>query len=146
MNICIFVVDTDKTKRYLRFLVKNRVHIVLKHSHDLQVWLNPWFNLPQGCPLVWGCRIHRLHLCRGLKKTSNDCPGNDTKTNNGEVPVMLELWEMRSTPLFLSLPDQLWSEVVVPHGIQSMGQIKLNCVLTLSWIIWNRTVFYIETA
>ena len=27
-----------------------------------------------------------------------------------------------------------------------MGQIELNCVLMLIWIVWNRTVFDIETA
>ena len=28
-----------------------------------------------------------------------DCPVYDSKQFDGEVPVMLELWEMRSTPL-----------------------------------------------
>ena len=27
----------------------------------------------------------------------NECPGNDTKQSDGEVPVMLELWGMQST-------------------------------------------------
>ena len=34
------------------------------------------------------------------------------------------------------LPGPLWSGVVAPD----MGQIELNCVLTLSWIVRNRTV------
>ncbi len=29
----------------------------------------------------------------------NECPGYDTKQFDGEVPVMLELWGMRRTPL-----------------------------------------------
>ena len=36
----------------------------------------------------------------------NECPGYDTKQSDGEVPVMLELWKMRSAPLLPSLPIQ----------------------------------------
>ena len=45
-----------------------------------------------------GCRIHRLLLCRGVRHPPNECPGYDTKQSNAEVPVILELWGMRSTP------------------------------------------------
>ena len=45
------------------------------------------------CPVDWGCRIHQLHLCRGVILPPNECPGYDTKQSDGEVPVMLELWE-----------------------------------------------------
>ena len=34
--------------------------------------------------------------------SSNECPGYDTKQSDGEVPVMLELWGMRSTPSLTS--------------------------------------------
>ena len=33
----------------------------------------------------------------------------DTKQYAGEVPVMLELWEMQSTSSLPSLPDLIWS-------------------------------------
>ena len=36
----------------------------------------------------------------------------DTKQSDGEVPVMLELWGMQSTP---SLPGPLWLRVVAPN-------------------------------
>ena len=36
------------------------------------------------CPVGWGCRIHRLHLC-------NKYPGYYTKQSNGEVQVILML-------------------------------------------------------
>ena len=36
------------------------------------------------CPVGWGCRIHRLHIC-------NECSGYDPKQSDGEVLVMLEL-------------------------------------------------------
>ena len=61
------------------------------------------------CPVGWGCRIHRL------------LPGYDTKQSDGEVPAMLELWGMRSTPSLPSLPGPLWPGVVAPDRALSMG-------------------------
>ena len=66
-----------------------------------------------GCPVGWGCRILQLLLCRGVRPP-NECPGYDTKQSDGEVPVMLELWGMQSTPLLPSLPGPLWPRVVAP--------------------------------
>ena len=46
---------------------------------------------------------------------------------------MLELWGIQGTPSLLSLPGPLWSGVVAPDRVLSMGQIelctyaKLNC-------------------
>ena len=54
---------------------------------------------------------------------------------------MLELWEMQSTPLLLSLPGPLWLGVVVPDRVLSMSHIKLNYVLMVNRSVWNRTVF-----
>ena len=48
------------------------------------------------CPIGWGCRIHWLHLCRGVRPPPNECPGYDTKQSDGEVPAMLELWGMQT--------------------------------------------------
>ena len=45
---------------------------------------------------------------------------------------MLELWGMRSTPLLTLLSGPLWPSVVAPKWVLSMGQIELNCVLTLN--------------
>ena len=42
------------------------------------------------CPVGWVCRIHRLHLCRGVRPL-HQCPGYETKQSDGEVPVMLEI-------------------------------------------------------
>ena len=66
------------------------------------------------CPVGWGCRIHRLLLCRGVRPPPHECPGYDTKQSDGEVPAMLELWGMRSTPSLPSLPGPLWPGVVAP--------------------------------
>ena len=38
----------------------------------------------------------------------NEFPVHDTKQSNGEAPVMLELWGMRSTFLLALLPGPLW--------------------------------------
>ena len=71
----------------------------------------------------------------------HECPGYDSIQSDGEVPVMLELWGMRSTFSLLSLPFPFWSRVVAPDRVLSMGQIELNSVLVLNWIAWNRNVF-----
>ena len=64
----------------------------------------------------------------------------DTKPSDGEVPVMLEPWGMRSNTLLSSLLGPLWLGVTAPDRVLSMGQIELNSVLMLNWIVWNRTV------
>ena len=54
----------------------------------------------------------------------NECPAYNTKQSDGEAPVMLELWGTRSTHSVL--PGPLWSVVVAPDRVLSMGQIELN--------------------
>ena len=81
-----------------------------------------------------------VHLCRRVRPAPNKCSGYDTKQSNGEIPVMLELWGMWSTPSLPSLPGPLWSRVVAPERVLSMGQIEQNGILMLNWIAWNRTV------
>ena len=58
---------------------------------------------------------------------------------------MLELWGMRGTPSLLLLPGPFWPGIVAPDRALSMGQIELNCILMQNWVVWNRTVFDIET-
>ena len=50
----------------------------------------------------------------------------DTKESDGEVPAMLELWEMRSTLSLPSLPGLLWTGVVASDRVLSIDQIELN--------------------
>ena len=50
---------------------------------------------------------------------------DDTKQSNGEAPVKQEVLRMWSTPLLPSLLGPLWSEVVAPDRVLSMGQIEL---------------------
>ena len=59
-------------------------------------------------------------LQRG-KTPPNECPGYDTKQSDGEVPVMQELWGMRSTPSLPLLPGPLWPGMVASNRAISMG-------------------------
>ena len=79
------------------------------------------------------------------KTPPNKCPWYDTKQSDDEVPVMLELWGMQSTLSLPLLPGSLRLGVVAPDRVLFLGQIELNCVLMLNWIVWNRTVSDIET-
>ena len=88
--------------------------------HNVQAHRLIQYNL---CPVGWGCRIHRLLLCRGVR-LPNECPRYDTKQSDGEVPVILELWRMRSTPLLPSLPGPLWPGVVAPDKAPIYGLNK----------------------
>ena len=71
----------------------------------------------------WRCRIQWRHLCREVRipHPLNECPAYDTKQSGGEAPVMLEHWETRSTPSLPSLPGPLWSGVVAPKRVLSIG-------------------------
>ena len=119
-----------------------------------QVFLSNHKNL---CSVGLGCRI--LLLYRGVRPPppTYECPVYDTQQFDSEVSVILELWGMRSTSSLPSLQGPLWLEVLTPYRVLSMGQIELNrtlmqnwideielfwhlnCVLTLNWIVWNRT-------
>ena len=59
-----------------------------------------------------GCRIQRLLLCIGVRSPPTKCPRYDTKQSDIEVPVMLELWGMQSTPSLSLLPGPLWPRLV----------------------------------
>ena len=70
----------------------------------------------------WGCRIYRLHLCRGVRNPPpNKFPVYDTKQSNGEVPVMLGRWGIQSTSSLPLLPGPLWAGMVAPDRTLSMG-------------------------
>ena len=71
-------------------------------------------------PVGWGCRIHRLHFCRGVRP-HHEGPRYDSKQSDGEVPVNLWLWEMRSTRSLPLLPGPLWTGVVASDRVLSMG-------------------------
>ena len=45
--------------------------------------------------------------------------------------------ENTEKPSLPSLQVPFWPEVVAPDRVLSMGQIELNCMITLNWIVWN---------
>ena len=51
----------------------------------------------------------------------NERPVYDTKQSDDELPVMLGLWEIRSTPSLPLLPGPLWPGVVAPDRALSIG-------------------------
>ena len=67
----------------------------------------------------------------------NECPGYMTLIqSDGEVPAMLELWGMRSTPSLPLLPCPLWPGVVAPDKGPIYGLNRINSILMLKWIVW----------
>ena len=84
------------------------------------------------------------HLYKEVRLPNNESPAYDIKQSDAEPPGRLELSEMWSTPLLLSLPGSFWPEMLVPDRVISMGQIELNCILVQNWIAWNRTVWHLN--
>ena len=48
--------------------------------------------------------------------------------------MMLVLWRIWSASSLSSLQDPLWSRVVAPDWVLSIGQIELNCTPMLNGI------------
>ena len=58
---------------------------------------------------------------RGKTPPPYECPRYDAKKSGGEIPVMLVLWGMRSTPSLPLLPGSLWPGMVVAERARFMG-------------------------
>ena len=86
----------------------------------------PWSTIssPFTSPVGWGCRIHRLDLCRWVILL-HKCPWYDTKQSDAEATVMLPLWGMQTTPPLPLFPGPLWPGEVAPDRVLSTGQIEL---------------------
>ena len=56
--------------------------------------------------------------CTSANDYPPECPGDNTKQSDGEVPVMPEFWEKQSTP---SLPSH-------PGPNKNYTYTKLNCL------------------
>ena len=110
--------NIDRLNEYIEMLMKSwqligpSSTILIRRNHLPSIFF---------CSVGWGCRIHRLLLCRGVRPPPNECPGYDTKQSDGELPAVLELWGMRRTPSLPSLPGPLWPGVVAPDRALSMG-------------------------
>ena len=104
-----------------------------------------WRHTMELCPVGWVCKIQQLLLYRLVDPLSNERPIYDRKQSDDEVPVMLELWRMQINPSLPLLPGPLWSGVIASDRDLTMGQIDLNCILMLNWVVWKRTIFDSET-
>ena len=58
---------------------------------------------------------------------------------------MLKLGWMWIIPILPSLPGSLWPGAVVSDRVLSMGQIELNSVFVLNWIVWNRHFWHLNS-
>ena len=83
---------------------------------------------------------------------TNESPRYDTKQSDSEVPVILELRRMQSTPSLPLLAGSFWPGMVAPDKGPIYGLNRANCIFMLNWIIsittvwknwiaWNRNVF-----
>ena len=75
----------------------------------LAAWHDDDHDIKPICLVRWSCRIHWLHLCRGMR-LPNECRGYDPKQSDGEASVILELWRMWSTSSLPSLQVQFQCE------------------------------------
>ena len=101
--------------------------------------LNVHIILPQVIAHGLICKWVFTHCYQALRMNSNN-----NKQSDGETPVMLELWGMQMTPSLPSLPGPLRPRVVAPLWVLTIGQIELNYVLILNWIVWNRTFWHLN--
>ena len=115
-----------------------------KHHHHPCHPLTTLLSMPSP---LWPClscnycnQVHHLYQQQQQLITTTHSAGKaDTKQSDGEVPVMPELWGTQSTPSLLTLSGPLGHGGKAPDRALSMGQIELNCVLMLNWIVWIRT-------
>ena len=110
------------------------ISILMAWQDDIYIYI--WSVLICG-PISKGCRIHWLHHCRGLKLLQRVSwiwyytmrwwgSSNAGALGNAEYPfITIALWSTLSR-----------------NGstcrVLSMGQIELDCLLMLNWILWNQ--------
>ena len=100
-------------------------------------------------PVIWGSKIRRLRLCCQVSPLPQRLE-NDTKPSDSEA-LVLELWEMWSTPPLRLLPGPLWFKIASTYygpiyetnrTIRSFTVPETICMCLNKWLILNRT--YLE--
>ena len=87
--------------------------------------------LQQICPVSWGCRIHRLLLCSGVRlPPPNECP--DMTLNN----LIVRFQQCRSfvecrVPLYCHCSQVHWPGVVASDNGRASWWLRLSRVLVL---------------
>ena len=74
-------------------------------------------------PVGWGNRIHRLHLCRGVRTLHHECPGY--MTLNSQMVRLQYCWSFIAI-----IPGPLKPGVVAPERVLSMHQIEIFEIYT----------------
>ena len=120
------LIHVNYTMHLIQFSEFTKFTDLIRHEN---LWL---FSYPVG----WGCRIYRLHLCRGVRSPPQrvswiwHLPIWWWVSSNAGVLGNAEY------PLLPSLPGPIY------------GLNKTNCILMLNWtvwlnrIAWNRNVFW----
>ena len=105
-------------------------------NHKLYITYESFINMPS--------RIgHKNTLTEVGSEPPQQVSGYDIKQSDGDVPVMLELLRMLSTPSLPSIRGPLWPRILEPEKVLSMGQIKVNCVIMLNWFDLEFIYLYI---
>ena len=113
------VIKSRTTYQALNFLSPTRCikGIISKYLQCILINSNKLFTQSAGAVEYTDCTFNR-----GLRPPpTNECSGYDTKQSDGEVPVMLGIGGIQSTPSLPLLPGPLWSRVVAPDRALSMG-------------------------
>ena len=87
------------------------------------VHIYSYANLYITAQLAWDVEYTDCIYSKSKNLLHNECPGYDIKQYDGEVPVILELWGMQSTPSLPSFPGLLKPGLVAPDRVQSMGPV-----------------------
>ena len=91
----------------------------------------------------WGCGIHQMHLCRGVR---SPLPLSILDMTLTHLIVRLQswsFWRMGNTPSLPLLPGQPGFKIVVPIRIPSMVQIELFNTIYLcasKFLMLNRII------
>ena len=64
---------------------------------------------------------------------TNECTRYDTKQSDVEVPAVLDLWGMQSTPSLPLLPGPLWPGVIAPDRRCFQDLFKMACSIIVSF-------------
>ena len=95
------------------------LHFKVKKSADIS--LNTMVIKIQLAQSAGAVEYTDCFSAEGVRPPPKECPRYDTKQSDGEVPVMLGLWGMQSTPSLPLLPGPFWSGMVAPDRVLSMG-------------------------
>ena len=107
--------------------VSHKVNFSIPHHIYIYIYIyNSCFTFAQSAGTV---EYTDCFSGEGYDPSPNECPGYDTKQSDGEVPAMLELWGMQSTPLLPSLLGPLWHGVVAPDKSPIYRLNRTNSIL-----------------